>query len=147
MKIWVEIPKVWETKIHNRDPLGTEPRQNFMFEGPDLKVRDEYHSMDELYDHRMTLFCALLRVWNEWSGQYSEEDDIPVWKSKLHSDGTMFGPEWFIAGIGRQKGKQITYHLKVDPYWDQLENIQELERAPEWDGHNSNDVLERLRKL
>jgi hypothetical protein len=56
----------------------------------------------------------------------------------------MFGPEWFIAGIERDGKAWLTYHLKVDPYWD-LMGSYERERAPEWDGHDSKDVLERLR--
>jgi hypothetical protein len=39
----------------------------------------------------------------------------------------------------------ITYHLPMK-YWDRA-NVIELERAPEWDGHTSKDVLKRLASL
>ena len=98
----------------------------------DVLIGDEYHLMDELYEHRHFLFMALCK-----NVKYS-------WKSKLHSDGTMF-ENYFIMGIGRDRGKQITYHLPLE-YWDEC-NVSELERAPEWDGHDSNDVIFRLRTL
>jgi hypothetical protein len=39
---------------------------------------------------------------------------------------------------------QITYHLP-DHLWNLLEGIPELECAPKWDGHTSQDVVERLK--
>jgi hypothetical protein len=69
---------------------------------------------------------------------------VSVWKSKLHADGTMFDG-WFIAGIGKAMGEQITYHLPLK-YWDECEG-KELEHAPEWDGHTPAEVLERLKNL
>lgn len=104
-------------------------------------ISDGHHTMTELYNHRHALFCALL---NRLDFNY----DIFRFKSKLHHDGTMFN-NWFIAGIiiskssGRQE--QITYHLPLK-WWDKL-RINELERAPEWDGHNSSDVIDRLLNL
>lgn len=113
--------------------LDTEPHFAINVEASD--IRDEYHSMNELYDHRMMLFVALLNCCR---------DVNKVFKSKLHHDGTMFGPEWFIAGIEQDGKCWLSYHLKVDPYWDMMGSY-EVERAPEWDGHTSKDVLERLR--
>lgn len=43
------------------------------------------------------------------------------------------------------KTMQITYHLPAED-WDTL-RVPELETAPEWDGHTSDDVLERIYKL
>jgi hypothetical protein len=38
----------------------------------------------------------------------------------------------------------ITYHLPLDHFWSKLDDINELEYAPEWDGHTSDDVITRL---
>lgn len=88
---------------------------------------DGYHTFNELYEHRHLLFSKLAE-----------------WKSKLHSDGTMFDG-WFIAGIGEEEGKQITYHIPMR-LWD-IFRCKELDKAPKWDGHTPNDVLNRLSKL
>jgi len=108
------------------------------------QVSDGYHTMEELYEHRIALFAALCNFWND----VIEDMEISVyqkaWKSKLHSDGTMFEGGYFIAGIESNKG-QITYHMKLK-HWDSF-RIPELERAPEYDGHTPNDVIERLLKL
>lgn len=58
----------------------------------------------------------------------------------------MFKGDWFIAGINKEKGNQITYHLRKSIYWDKLK-VEELDNAPEWDGHTPADVIERLLKL
>ncbi len=96
---------------------------------------DMYHTIDDLYEHRMALFAILLN---------NVSDINTVFKSKLHHDGTMFGPDWFIAGIEKGNKAWLTYHLKVDPYWDMMGSY-ERDRAPKWVGHTSDDVLERLR--
>lgn len=101
---------------------------------------DGYHTFDELYDHRITLFIALC-----------EEVDARtptghVWRSKLHSDGSSIDG-WFIMGIGTQPGKQITYHLPLSR-WEETEWLgTECPRAPEFDGHTSADVLARVQRM
>ena len=50
----------------------------------------------------------------------------------------------FIAGINTPDG-QIIYHIDLDK-WD-LFNIFILDKAPEFDGHTSQDVLHRLKSL
>lgn len=101
-------------------------------------ISDGYHTFGELYEHRITLFIALCRI-------YSLEMGGPVWKSKKHHDGTSYDG-WFIMGIFKNKGCQISYHLPISR-WDDIDYCEELECAPEWDGHTSNDVLERLKQL
>ena len=95
------------------------------------EVSDGYHTFNELYEHRHVLFANLCAVVDH------------AWKSKLHSDGTAF-EGWFIAGINKTPGHQITYHIPMK-HWD-LFKTEVLERAPEWDGHTAADVLERLTK-
>lgn len=102
------------------------------------KISDGYHTFDELYEHRITLFIALCKNLDGY--KYAN-----AWRSKLHSDGTSFDG-WFILGINKEKGEQITYHLPISK-WEETNFAEDLEKAPEWDGHTSNDVLERLKKL
>jgi len=101
------------------------------------KISDGYHTFKELYDHRIALFIALCHVLDFHS-------DLPVWKSRKHHDDTSL-EGWFIAGIGKEEGHQISYHLP-NHMWDMLE-IKELEKAPEWDGHTPDLVVKRLLSL
>lgn len=113
---------------------------NFEIQGPEeMDVSDGYHTFTELYEHRITLFIALCKVWkidNDYNG---------IWRSKFHSDGSSF-EGWFILGIGKEKGEQITYHLP-NIKWDEVSFAETLANAPEFDGHTPADVLERLKKL
>lgn len=93
-------------------------------------ISDGYHTFNELYDHRAVLFSVIC----------NQNFDI-AWKSKLHDDGTMYDG-MFIAGISTCNG-DIRYHIE-NKYWD-LFKVKELDRAPEYDGHTSDDVLERLK--
>ena len=102
-------------------------------------VSDGYHSFKELYDHRIKLFVALCNVLENWDTEIGHPSQC--WKSKLHSDGTMFDG-WFIAGIGTEPWKTLTYHLPMSE-WENMD-IPEIDNAPEWDGHNSDDVLRLL---
>lgn len=100
------------------------------------ETSDGYHTFNELYEHRIALFlalCANLRM-------------MPighVWRSKLHSNGSSFDG-WFVLGIGTERGQQITYHLPMSRWSDASRVSVERDRAPEFDGHTSADVLARL---
>lgn len=104
-------------------------------------ISDGYHTFDELYEHRVTLWITLCRKMAEF---HHRCDDV-VWKSKLHSDGTGY-PSWFVLGVGYKHGEQMTYHLPLY-LWGQCGFAKELERAPEFDGHTPSQVLERIRNL
>lgn len=67
-----------------------------------------------------------------------------VWKSKKHSDGSEWDG-WFIVGINKEKGTQITYHLPIERWNDVL--AYEFDIAPEYDGHTPADVIQRLKSL
>lgn len=94
---------------------------------------DGYHTFDELYDHRAKLFSVIVRDHQELA-----------WKSRLHHDGTMYD-EMFIVGI-ETPGGQATYHYDLDPYWD-IFDCDELDRAPEWDGHTPRQSIDRIAAL
>lgn len=97
------------------------------------KISDGYHTFQDLYAHRNTLFIALSNLLpNE------------AWKARKHADGTIY-EGWFIAGIMYLPGEQISYHLPLEK-WELL-HCRELHAAPPFDGHTPSDVLERLLKL
>jgi len=107
------------------------------------KISDGYHTFDELYKHRIILYIALCRA----RGNGDHSNDLDVWRSSKHSDGEFaFNGNWFVLGINKEAGKQITYHLP-NSYWGECEFAETLEKAPEFDGHTSEDVLERLKNL
>lgn len=106
-------------------------------------ISDGYHTFGELYEHRIGLFIALCNHVADSDCLYGGKKS--VWKSKLHSDGSSFDG-WFVMGIGEDAGAQITYHLPMDK-WDDCYLAKEIDRAPEFDGHTSQDVLNRLKSL
>ena len=63
------------------------------------------------------------------------------WKAKKHHDGTMYDG-MFIVGINTPFG-QDSYHYDIEPYWDMF-SVEELEMAPEWDGHTPEQALNRI---
>lgn len=93
---------------------------------------DGFHTFEELYAHRNTLFVALMRAHPRIS-----------WIAEKHSDGTSYRG-WFLAGMTLPTG-DITYHLP-DSLWELTKSFVHdvREYAPEWDGHTSDDVLRRL---
>ena len=105
------------------------------------KISDGYHTFDELYEHRITLWIALCRKMSEFRHR---SDDV-TWRSLLHSDGTSFDG-WFVLGMGYAYGEQMTYHLPMSK-WELCDFARELDRAPDYDLHTSDDVLERISKL
>lgn len=109
------------------------------------QISDGYHTFGELYEHRIANFIALCKVIVKHGDADCRETN--VWRSLKHSDGELaFGGTWFVLGIFTEKGKQITYHLPISDY-DKTDFAQDFETAPEWDGHTSADVLERLNNL
>ena len=97
------------------------------------EVSDGYHTFDDLYAHRCRLFVTLMRL-----------QTYRAFWSHRHSDGSTY-EGWILAGIMTQAG-WVTYHLPESEIAN-LTMVRELERAPEWDGHTSDDVLERLLTL
>ena len=94
------------------------------------KISDGYHTFEELYQHRCTLFACLMKSHPDLS-----------WKSKKHSDGSAWDG-WFIAGMRLPSG-DITYHLPAD-MWELLSGVDTLDLGVAWDGHTSADVVARL---
>ena len=117
------------------------------------ELSDGYHTYKELYEFRKVYNAALF---NEWAENLETSSDfgqalfnVPkynVHKSWRHSDGELcFGGEWFIVSAMLPTGL-ISNHYKAED-WD-LFKIPEVEKALyEFDGHTSEDVLNRLKKL
>jgi len=101
-------------------------------EGDAKEVSDTKHSFGELYNHRIMLFMAFMVMNPKIS-----------FRASYHNDGTFFEGN-FIAGMQLPQG-QITYHIPLE-YWNMLSDkgIKTQDFAPEWDGHSSDDVIERL---
>lgn len=106
---------------------------------------DGYHTFKELYEHRITLFIALCKVYAETDFAEWGRRCPDVWRSKVNGDGSVW-EGWFILGINKKQGEQITYHLPIEK-WNETEFAETLDKAPDWDKHTPNDVLERIKKL
>lgn len=136
--------------------VNTELRMMVDRAGMDMgDVCDGYHTFNELYEFRLVLTDVLFRkIRNEAWGKYrpQEGDSVtfdsstnPIWRSELHSDGTMFDG-WFIIGCFKEPGKMITFHYPMS-VWGMFNYATILERAPEWDRHTNTDVLQRIKNL
>lgn len=104
------------------------------------KVSDGYHTIAELYDHRCLLFInlALLHYNNDgcvyWVKEHYEGWDLLLMK-ETESD------------IAPYHHYQISYHIPIkyrNLYRTKLPEV--LPAKHHWDGHSSQDVLERLVK-
>lgn len=101
------------TITHGRHDMGEVKTETFLVD--DLcHVYDGYHTISELYDHRITLYIALCKAKQYWvyppgmRNEVKDGYDKIVWRSKKHSDGKDAYRGWFIMGIGRVPGFQIT---------------------------------------
>lgn len=97
------------------------------------QLSDGYHTFAELYEHRHTLFAALMYAYAPLA-----------FKTRRNQEGEEW-PGWFIAGLNTAMG-QLSYHMP-DEWWDRLPDIRELEYNQKYDGHTSADVLQRISLL
>lgn len=103
-------------------------------------ISDGYHTFEELYDHRSLLFIFLCKTltetkWNKYKCVFSMK----------HNDGTMYDNMFIINVTELITGLQISYHLEDKYlYIVKRSGIEEVEYAPEFDGHTPDDVLLRL---
>ena len=95
------------------------------------ETSDGYHTFNELYSHRRILTKSLFN-----------KDKLNCLKSLKHHDGTMF-EGYFIVGINTQLG-WATYHYEIK-FWDDFK-VKDVDYFPEWDGHTSDDVINRINK-
>jgi len=102
------------------------------------QLSDGYHTFKELYEFRKVYNAALFNFWSAYNY-------FPVVKSHRHSDGELcFGGGWFIVVATLPIGQISNHYENKD--WD-LFRCEIVEIAPEWDGHTSEDVINRLKQL
>jgi hypothetical protein len=94
---------------------------------------EQSSTFEELYEHRAALLAAVMCGYQDIS-----------WIAPQHHDGTVVSG-FAIAGMNLPTG-QISYHLRMHPWWGVITRlgVPSLEYAPPWDGHTSQDVLDRL---
>lgn len=101
-------------------------------------LSDGYHTFKELYDFRLIYNASLINEWH-YQGFYNTH------KSKRHSDGEeCFGGNYFIVMATLPTG-QISNHYPLKD-WGLFKCIEKVKADP-WDGHTSQDVVDRLRKF
>jgi len=59
------------------------------------KISDGYHTFDELYDHRITLWIALCRLSALHAATGPVPDENPTWRAVPDQDNEMFGRSGF----------------------------------------------------
>lgn len=102
------------------------------------EISDGYHTMLDLYHHRMLLNAALFNVWNRHlpmlgpykSRKHHDEDNDPMFRGQ------------FIVGADLPGQGQVRYHYDL-AHWD-LFQIPELPNAHPYDGADSDDVADRI---
>ena len=107
-------------------------------------ISDWYHTFWELYKHRTHLFIALCKV--RYNANSFDNWLVKVIRSKIHEDGFNVWNKWgmFLLCMHHPELWQISYHIDKN-LWDKLEYVITEEQATiPFDGHTSDDVLERL---
>ncbi len=113
------------------------------------QLTDGYHSFEELYSHRNTLFMCVINMIT--LGVSIPNFGVRTFKSRKNFDGTAYDG-WFLAGYinhNLEVSEQVTYHLPNN-YWDKL-IVNEIyddnkECSYTFDGHTPQDVLDRLQE-
>ncbi len=95
-------------------------------------VSDGYHTFNELYEHRITIFIALMK-----------SNPKLAWIAPRHSDNSLW-EGWFIAGMRLPTG-DVTYHIN-NKYWELAKSTgcEVRDVGYVWDGHTSADVIKRI---
>ena len=119
------------------------------------QVSDGYHTFDELYDHRIILYLSLLSYMNDdYRGTYHDDgrydhssQSYKVWYSDTHFDGSKWDG-WLIVGcVNNETQEQISYHINSSyEYLLKARGFDKFDKGVEWDGHTSEDVMDRLTK-
>lgn len=104
-------------------------------------LTDEHHTMQELYDFRL-IYNALL--FNNWY----KHNEVEVYKSRKHHDGKFpfDDSNWFIVIAILPNGEMVSNHYHVD-YWDYFKIPSYPQAKDTFDGHTSQDVLNRLTSM
>lgn len=105
-------------------------------------VSDGFHTFDELYEHRVALFCALVSAISSIDAEKGALDRAG-W-SRCHDDGEpCFGGGWLIAWISTDDG-EIRYHLPESVAEFLPAELEEARGTP-WNGRE--ETLASLRAI
>lgn len=102
-----------------------------------FEIEDGYHTMREVYRHRLTLFAVVARQFTRTDPRWRER----LGRSLLHADETMFDDSfivWLVTDYGT-----VSYHYPLS-WWNRLDFVPTHRTAPPYDGHSPDTVLERL---
>lgn len=104
--------------------------ENEKYNGDGCTIKDNYHTMSELYFQRLILFSVLSKT----------ELKKYFWKSKKHFDGSDID-DYFIVGVDTPIGG-YSFHFS-NKYYDLFDCI-ELEKGKKFDGHQPSDIYRLL---
>lgn len=92
------------------------------------EISDGYHTFNELYEHRHALFCYAIRN-GAFANTYAVLDHYEGWD--------------LLVARTKDDDRQVSYHIPVSHrnLWRSYAPIKE---RSDWDGHTSNDVVNRL---
>jgi hypothetical protein len=128
-------------------PIGLSPFAPH-YKGKEMKagrISDGFHYFDDLYAHRNTLFLEIARIVNKTSNH------LMAWCSRRYNNGSLVEKDWFLMGIFDNRDpvvmKDISYHLPISLYKEAASFCEEMFVAPDFDGHDSGDVLQRLKDI
>lgn len=111
-------------------------------------ISDEYHTFDELYEHRLALNVALCHMIEAVREVTLGPPYLETFKSLKHNDGTMFDGYFIVMiviTLDTGNKEQISYHYKIE-HWDDFKIPSKLICPDKYDGHTSVDVISRLLK-
>lgn len=115
-------PQIVQKKITGQQALSIKN----LVEGNFAEVSDGYHTFGELYQHRHLLFISFL-LFTDFPRSYSIDPNTPGW---------IIVRTHLLAG-------QVSYHLPAT-FIPLIKDFVPLDDGPEFDGHTSLDVLQRL---
>ena len=101
-------------------------------------ISDTHHNFGELYEHRIILYLTMLKHM-----QMSHEQVYNIVWSDTHHDGVKWDGWLLVTCTNASNGEQISYHIE-EKYKPLLNSFKFVTRSPLWDGHTSEDVLDRL---
>ena len=105
--------------------------KKFEIKGNDIS--DGYHTFDELYQHRILLFLALIKSLSF--------DGVTTMKYRPdHYEGW----DAVYLELGGNPRKQISYHLPSSYRNIVASHCDLADDNYKWDGHSSKDVIDRL---
>lgn len=109
-----------------------------------VKPFNGYYTFNEIYEFLKMYNAALFNEWARCSFPDSLKYDVhKSWKQ--HDGKLCFGGSWFIVVASLPTGKICQYYKSED--WDLFKIPEELNAKYAFDGHTSQDVLERLKSI